>query len=128
MVENDTEGYAFGFRGDNRILSVGDKLNPSKRFFGEDARDFPTYGTEEYTALEEERGTSAYSMDKANTLDVHMMNNRLVFDHVYLIRGNSEGSGEDEGEVLISEAEVVAEVTREETTTRLTPPAPGGTG
>ena len=111
----DTSEYGefIGVRFDRRLLSVGDEVGKSRTNIGrEDVREFPEYGTQEYESLPELEGACAYDVDSWSH---HiLMRGEWTEDeidmHLYVIEGDGidRESGEDEDEVIIRNAEVMA--------------------
>ena len=111
----DTSRFAefLGVRFERRVLKVGDEVGKSKSNFGrDDVREFPEYGTPEYDSLETLPGACAYDVDmwRSHILDRGEWTEMEADIHLYVIEGDGidKESGEDDDEVIISNAEVMA--------------------
>jgi hypothetical protein len=102
---------SIGIRFENKVRKVGDTCEESKSNEGrEDERDFPEFGSEEYEELEDAGGTSAYDMEfweyTLDSGDTTIVN----CEHIYLIGDSDYFNGEDQGELIFSDAKVLAVV------------------
>ena len=113
----DTSSFSefLGVRFERRVLQVGDEVGKSKTNFGRsDVREFPEYGTPEYDSLEVLSGACAYDVDawKCHILDKGEWTELETDIHLYVIEGDGidRESGEDQDEVIITNAEVMARI------------------
>ena len=95
MDDDDFEFLRIGVRFCQMDLKSGDEAPTSKRFFAEDGRDFPEFGSDEYADLDELNGTSSYDIDffsrKISSSDYYP----ALDGHLYIIAGERAEHGED---------------------------------
>ena len=111
------EGYWFvGLRFEDVDRNVGDVCNNSRNNSDrEDEREFPDFNTSEYDEMDEMNGSSAWNLncyhyDKNEIEDVTTYYRQA---HCYIVasdRADESAENLDEGEIIITDAEVMVKV------------------
>lgn len=110
---NKRQYTAFGIRGDSRLFSVGEELPCSQNMLD----DLYDHETQTYPLLD---GTCAigfgYLWFDGEAEDLETIETAIAkcqkygYDHMYLIAGYDSQYGDDDGEVIITGAEVVCKI------------------
>lgn len=125
IVKRNDENYDYtilGIRFENKIREEGEivKEYSKSNYDRDDERDFPDYGTEEYSELPDLDGISTYSITSGDYTgwtpvigwDAEQLEkdveNWFMQNHCYILGSDRGFSGEDENEVIMQDAKVVA--------------------
>jgi hypothetical protein len=118
--ENEFDYEHIGLRFGDKKREVGEICDNSRSNRDrEDVRDFPEYGTDEYWEMEDLGGTCAYDLSDSRTYEIHEAYDGMADQpaesvcarkHAFIIAGDlmAMGDPEDEGEVIIENAKVIA--------------------
>lgn len=116
-IINSSEFEVFGVRFEDKEREVGEKIfDKSHSNCGrEDEREFPEYGTPEYQDMEELSGVSAWYADPytgkvcmGQYADDDRVDLGCLTEHCYFLGAMSGDAGEDDGEIVMEEAHVLA--------------------
>lgn len=116
-IMDNSEFQIFGVRFEEKDREVGEVIADKSRSNcdREDERDFPEYGTPEYRDMEELSGVSAWYADPytgkvcmGQYADDDRVDLGCLTEHCYFLGAMSGDSGEDDGEIVMEEAHVLA--------------------
>lgn len=102
-----------GVRFENKLRTVGEIITDVSKSGGNeiDERDFPEYGTPEYDEMDDLDGVSAYdalSDEWKPRREENAEKQSVIGDHCYLIWSDDCEYGEDDHEIVMADAEVIA--------------------
>lgn len=121
IYTNNNEEYDYiGLRVEDKVRSIGDtceksRHNPNR----DDERDFPVYGSDEYVAMQELNGTSAWDLSHPISYKIQPWQSKtndcrehFTSDHCYVIAGHYTHTHDDAdaGEIVIKDAVVIAQI------------------
>lgn len=116
-IIDNSEFEVFGVRFEDKEREVGEKIfDKSRSNCGrEDEREFPEYRTPEYQDMEELSGVSAWYADPytgkvymGQYADDDRVDLGCLTEHCYFLGAMHGDSGEDEGEIILEDARVLA--------------------
>jgi len=117
---NEDEYVCIGIRFEDKVRQIGDICECSKHNTDrEDERDFPEFGTDEYSEMATLDGTSSWSLRRSMNYEYPERNaekeaTECYFqEHCYIIAGRystNEDDGLDDGEIVIEDAKVIAQL------------------
>ena len=129
IYNNFSDEYDYiGIRFEDEKRMVGDVCNNSRHNSDRnDERDFPEYGSQEYTGLEELNGSSAWNVCPGSSYsDLCIRQNKGSWEkmedeidlssfsmkHLYVVAGNCENTPgiADDNEIVIEDAVVLAKI------------------
>lgn len=119
IYEDNKDQYDYiGLRYENKSREAGDICECSKNNIDRaDERDFPVYGTDEYSETPSFNGTSAWDLRQKETRKVNQFyadrdcTGASGTDHCYIVVGNEISNmddGLDYNEIVIVDAKVLA--------------------
>jgi hypothetical protein len=109
----DAAHNVYGIRFDDRDLSPGEKIGPSKYDPNREEvqHPLPGYGSEEYNALPELPGACAYGLDSYSRKIAAREIAQCPGCRVYLVKGKYAGYADDDmpedGEITLRDCQVV---------------------
>lgn len=109
----ETVSGNIGIRFEDKVRTVGEVIEDRSRsnINREEERDFPEYGTKEYFEMDELNGVCAYNAYGTEWHPYHennVENASIIGCHCYVIWAYNVENGEDDGEIIMEDAEVLA--------------------